>query len=263
MFIHTAPMSMEEIRRVAPAVFGKYPAAGRTDRYRMIDSAGVIERLGAHDYLPMDAGQDKPTRRDPMTVRHMVRFVHKDNFDRQAVQGETVPQILFWNSHNGRTKARLTLGMYRFVCANGMVCGTDTAVIAVPHSMEAANKAIIDGITTIDEEQKKQIACIDGWDKKELTDTAMHAFAEKALELRFGANSVNYSSTDALQAIRSEDEGRTLWKVLNRVQENLTTRPLSGVNGNGRSVVSRPINGIESDLRVNRALWDLAAAVAA
>jgi hypothetical protein len=49
-----------------------------------------------------------------------------------------------------------------------------------------------------------------------------------------------------------------LWSVFNRTQENLTKGGLHGRSSNGRRQHTRPVQGIDSDIRLNRALWLLA-----
>jgi hypothetical protein len=49
-----------------------------------------------------------------------------------------------------------------------------------------------------------------------------------------------------------------LWSVFNRVQENLVKGGLSGRAANGRQQSTRPVQGIDQNVRLNRALWLLA-----
>jgi hypothetical protein len=55
---------------------------------------------------------------------------------------------------------------------------------------------------------------------------------------------------------RFDDRRPDLWSVFNRTQENLTKGGLHG-SANGRRQ-TRPVQGIDSDIRLNRALWLLA-----
>jgi hypothetical protein len=67
---------------------------------------------------------------------------------------------------------------------------------------------------------------------------------------------------------RREDVGSDLWHTLNRVQENVIAGALSAVQRDAdgrrvRRVSTRRINGIDQDVRLNRALWSLAEKMAA
>ncbi|MFM9755269.1 DUF932 domain-containing protein, partial [Streptomyces turgidiscabies] len=54
------------------------------------------------------------------------------------------------------------------------------------------------------------------------------------------------------------DRKNDLWAVFNRVQENLVKGGLNGRTANGRNQRTRPVQGIDQNLRLNRALWLLA-----
>lgn len=61
---------------------------------------------------------------------------------------------------------------------------------------------------------------------------------------------------------RWEDAGNDLWKVFNRVQENVIAGGLSAIkrDENGRRVrrvSTRQVKGIDADVKLNRALWTL------
>lgn len=49
-----------------------------------------------------------------------------------------------------------------------------------------------------------------------------------------------------------------LWTTFNRVQKNMTKRGVYGRSRTGRRVKTRAINGIDQNVKVNRALWVLA-----
>ena len=46
--------------------------------------------------------------------------------------------------------------------------------------------------------------------------------------------------------------------MFNRTQENLTKGGLSGRSANGRRQQTRPVQGIDQNVRLNRSLWLLA-----
>jgi hypothetical protein len=61
-----------------------------------------------------------------------------------------------------------------------------------------------------------------------------------------------------LAARRLDDNYADLWSVFDRTQENLIRGGLVGRGGSGRRQRTRPVQGIDPDLRLNRALWLLA-----
>jgi len=61
-----------------------------------------------------------------------------------------------------------------------------------------------------------------------------------------------------LQAKRGEDRSGELWTTFHRAQENMTKSGVHGRSRTGRRVTTRLINGIDQNVKVNRALWVLA-----
>lgn len=251
-------LTNQDISKLAPAAVARRPDPARSERYAMIQTLPVIEQLRELGYEVTDAQQDNPRRRNPKHVRHLVRLVPSELLKEQA---GTLPQLLFWNSHNGRTMARLCAGFYRFVCANGMIVGEETAMYQIMHVGDVRSQ-IAHAVGKIAETHAQQVQEIERWTKIELSQRKVNRYAERAAELRWGDVAGNYPVNNILEARREQDEGRTLWKVFNRVQENLTRHSIEGLNANQRRVQSRPITGIGQSVDFNRALWHMTAEMA-
>lgn len=57
---------------------------------------------------------------------------------------------------------------------------------------------------------------------------------------------------------RYEDHQDDLWTVYNRIQESLLKGGLSGRTAQGKRTHTRAVNGIDGDIKLNRALWVMA-----
>ncbi|MBN0030737.1 DUF932 domain-containing protein, partial [Pseudomonas aeruginosa] len=66
------------------------------------------------------------------------------------------------------------------------------------------------------------------------------------------------TESQILMPRRGDDDRRDLWSVFNRTQENLIKGGLSDRAANGRRQTTRPVQGIDQSVRLNRALWLLA-----
>ncbi len=91
-----------------------------------------------------------------------------------------------------------------------------------------------------------------------LPPPAQQAFAKAALNYRFGEGHQPITESQALSARRWQDESSDLWAVYNRLQENLSKGGLSGRTVQGKRSRTRAVNGIDGDLKLNRALWVMA-----
>lgn len=91
-----------------------------------------------------------------------------------------------------------------------------------------------------------------------LTPPAQHALAKAALTYRFGEEHQPVAATQILTPRRYEDRKDDLWSVFNRIQENLLKGGLPGRTAKGKRTHTRAVNGIDGDIRLNRALWVMA-----
>jgi hypothetical protein len=252
------PLSNDQVKARALAAFSNKPSPDRSDRYAMVHTPDVIAGMRAQGYLPTAAGADKPTRRDPRFVRHMVRFTHEKALDPSAARvGNVVPQVLFWNSHNGRTMARMSIGFYRFVCANGLVVGTQVNEYAFRHA-GAVKTELLQALELADETARYGLERVQRFEGVKMKRAQIINFAQAAARLRFGASAEGYDPEAIANPAREEDSENNLWSVFNRVQERLMLGGLGGTSANGRRVLSRPITGITTDLAFNRGLWQIA-----
>jgi hypothetical protein len=225
-----------------------------TDRYQKIHTMDVLNILADEGWGVASVKADRPSVRDPRFVRHMIDLRHPDL---PKADDGSVARILFINSHNGRTQAHFRAGIYRFICSNGLVIGTDVAHATVRHTGTDAAE-IVRRIQETSKATTEAISSIARWSKVKMSKAKQLEFATAAAELRF-EDPQKYDPALLLTPKRHEDEGSDLWSVFNRVQEHGTQTRLEGRSVNGRRVVSRGIGGIAQSLEFNAGLWKLAA----
>jgi hypothetical protein len=97
---------------------------------------------------------------------------------------------------------------------------------------------------------------------KELTldEGEREAFAHSALALKYDpeVNPSPVSANAILVPRRGEDMANNLWTVFNRVQESIIRGGVRGQSASGKRIKTRAVTGIDSDVRLNRAMWMLA-----
>ncbi|MEL9426603.1 DUF932 domain-containing protein, partial [Escherichia coli] len=140
-----------------------------------------------------------------------------------------------------------------------LVCGDIVADVRVPHKGDVSGH-VIEGAYEV----------LSGFDRVKENRDAMRAvtldeceaevFARAALALKYEDPDKPAPITESqlLMPRRFDDRRPDLWSVFNRTQENLTKGGLSGRSASGRRQQTRPVQGIDSELRLNRALWLLA-----
>ncbi|MGU2390801.1 DUF932 domain-containing protein [Pseudomonas aeruginosa] len=251
-----SPLSDEQIRAVAPSIFAEAPHASRSERYSYIPTATVLQELRGEGFEPFMVCQTRVRQDDRRDfTKHMIRLRHASQIDARGEANE----IILLNSHDGTSSYQMLAGMFRFVCQNGLVCGDTVADVRVHHKGNIAEQ-VIEGAYEV----------LHGFEQAQASREAMRAvtldggeaevFARAALALKYDDpdKPAPITESQVLAARRLDDNRADLWSVFNRTQENLIRGGLLGRGGNGRRQRTRPVQGIDQDLRLNRALWLLA-----
>ncbi|KUZ34785.1 DUF932 domain-containing protein [Burkholderia territorii] len=255
-----SPLLDDQIRRVAPSIFADGKHESRSERYTYIPTIKVLRGLRNEGFQPFMICQTRVRDEGKREfTKHMLRLRHADQ-----ITGEEADEIVLLNSHDGTSSYQMLAGTFRFVCQNGMVAGENVADIRVPHKGNVVQNVIngafdvLDGFTLI-REQKDSMRAVT------LDRDEQHAFARSALALRYDPTDADapapISESQLLAPRRFEDRRDDLWTVFNRVQENLTKGGLHGRSHSGRAMSTRPITGIDQNVKLNRALWMLADAM--
>ena len=249
------PLTEDQLRRVAPSIFAEAAHDSRSERYAYIPTIAVVRGLQREGFEPFMVAQAR-TRDDSRRehTKHMLRLRH-----RSQTLGLDTNEIILINSHDGSSAYRMTAGSYRLVCSNGMVCFQADEDISIPHKGNIQERVVssafevLDGFTRVVQERE-------GMQALTLNAGEQTAFAHAALELRFDTTDKPAPVTEAqvLAVRRPEDRPNDLWTVTNRVQEALVRGGLDGRLANGRRAATRAVQGIDQNLRLNRALWVLA-----
>ena len=249
------PLSDDQIRTVAPSIFAETPHESRSQRYSYIPTAAVLAELRKEGFQPFMVCQTRvrhEERRD--YTKHMLRLRHASQID-----GTEASEIILLNSHDGTSSYQMLAGMFRFVCQNGLVCGDTFADVRVPHKGNVTDH-VIEGAYEVLHGFERVQHSRDAMGAITLDDGEAEVFARSALTLKYddSGKAVPITESQILRPRRFDDNGSDLWSVFNRVQENLVKGGLTSRTANGRQRQTRPVQGIDQNVRLNRALWLLA-----
>jgi hypothetical protein len=115
------PLSMNELRRRAPSAFAVTAHESRSSRYTYVPTVAVIEGMLKAGFQPFNATQSRSRIEGKSEfTKHMIRFRSQDT-SAALVVGDTVPEIVLINSHDGTSAYQLSAGFYRLVCSNGLM----------------------------------------------------------------------------------------------------------------------------------------------
>ncbi len=261
------PLDDGMLRNLAPSAFATEPHSSRSSRYAYIPTAEVIAGLRANGFLPFFAkqgGTRDASRRE--FTKHLIRFRYQGEIPELRHVGQTFPEIVLLNSHDGSSAYQIMAGLFRLVCLNGMVVADkEVGTVRVPHKGNIVHQ-VVEGSYTVLEESRRALDAAGVWGGVNLSRNEQHAMAEAAHVLRFGDGEGDATETpirpDQLLAPRRHDDaGADLWRTFNRVQENAIRGGLTAwgrdANNRRRRVTTREVKGIDQDVRLNKALWVL------
>jgi len=259
-------LSEDRLRQLVPSVFATTAHESRSDRFAPIPTIEIIRGLAREGFAVVGARQARAKqegRRD--YTKHLLRI---RQLDKQISVGDTVFEMLMKNANDGSCVYDFFASLFKVACLNGMVVDERTiSSVKVRHSgspREVMGK-VIEGTYSVMKEGERALEYPRKWSTLQLSPPERLALAEQAHFLRFADNEGNVTTPvkpeQFLQVSREEDRKPDLWSTFNVIQENAVKGGVTGVgrDANNRTFrrTTRPINGIDQDVKLNRALWQL------
>lgn len=267
------PLSFDSLRRLVPSAFAETAYGKVSDKYQYIPTYPLIEVLEQQGWQPIKAYESR-TRIDEKKgyVKHLIRFVNTDM--KLPAVGETFQSLVLTNAHDATSAYHVYNAVFRLVCSNGMVRseGGKQDVIKIRHSGRAIQQ-LREAHTNLLETAAETAKEVEDFSVIDLTPDERGIFARAALDLRWTPEeseledgtiklieTAPVKSSDLLYIRRSQDRAiaNTLWGTLNIAQENLMQGGLRGRTANGGRTTTREIKSVDTDVRLNKALWRLA-----
>lgn len=234
-----------------------YAHHGVSDRYNHVTTIDVVNSL-------RDSGWDvtkTATARTRIEDRRgfQKHFVWMHHSKKKMTVGDCEMRILLVNSHDGTSSLQIAAALYRLVCSNGMVVDQGQfAAIRIRHSQEDILQRTMEGANHIAALAPAIDANIKTMQSIELSPEQQALFAQQTSKLVWPDKSEDWLDPNLLlNARRGADVGNDLWRVYNRVQENVMRGGLE-VNSASRFKHTRSINSMIRDVEVNRDLFALA-----
>ena len=190
----------------------------------------------------------------------MIRFRREDQLQQAEAR-----EVIMINSHDGSSAYKLSAGVFRLVCSNGLVVGKEDTRQTVRHSGNVLDE-VIEGACRIVADFDQVTHDMEVMKSIKLEKPLMLAYAEAAIEARFDGEVKPVTAEQVLRPRRQADTGADIWTVFNRVQENVIKGGLYGTSkdAHGRTLhrKTREVKGIDQNDVLNRALWRLSMEVA-
>jgi hypothetical protein len=109
-----------------------------SDRYGFVPTLDVVDALSAENWLPVSASERQSRSLERIGYQtHMIRF---QNPNIEIINGvdKLTPEIVLFGSHDGSSAIQLMAGLFRFLCANGLICANEMfGKFKIRHSINA------------------------------------------------------------------------------------------------------------------------------
>jgi hypothetical protein len=242
-----------ELREKCPAAFSTIPSEKMSDKYTMLSTINILDKFEEFGYFPTASknSMNRATKsKDPFGY-HSIRFRHKDFLNLRL--NEYAPELVYFNSHNGRIIAKIMAGIFKMICSNGLVIASSSFGFASHKHMGIESEDLESVIFDFAKNTDNIMSNVEKYRQVELNESERFDFAKNAKNNIYGVNSkMDYKSL--LKPRRDEDNQNDLFTVFNVVQENVIKGGIE-FSGAKRKVRTKGINSVQKDLDVNAFLW--------
>lgn len=269
---HDVEMSNDFILQSAPSVFAHTPRDDVSDRYGFIPTIQVVDALRDEGWMPVDAAQKNVRKKENLTfTKHLVRFRRLND---DIMLGDSAVELLLTNSHDRSSGFILHAGMFRMACANGIVIADSTfQKVSIRHSQNAPGQ-VIDASHEVIDDVPMIAESVGEMRNIELTQKERGIFAGTAYDYAYSDDDFLPDGSprvltekrniveQLLKPMRFGDVGTDLWITFNVLQEKILRGGIRTVRRSGRGAVrahtSRKVHSIDRDIKLNKALWEMA-----
>jgi len=237
--------------------FGHSQSPYVTERYKIADSRIIADTLSQYGWQlqGLSAARVRKSKDgNPYTLNKDGYQKHLMFFEKQGVEldhGNRMT-IVVRNSYDTNTSVNLFSGIYRLVCANGLIVG-DTLVPgeSIKHVGESFWYELLTAIGNIAAKTENCTEQLKRMQNKIVNQTDAHFLNHAATALRTEKQFVGSSPR------RVEDLKNDLYTTYNRLQEDLIKGGITVRDKDGQLSKMRALNAPDEIVRVNTELFNL------
>jgi hypothetical protein len=225
------------------------PHHSRSDKYKFVSTADVIARFESRGWVVEQTSMSN-ARTHKGYQKHVVTM--KPSGGRTIKVGDTEARLMIFNSHNGSSSLQIKMGLFRLVCANGLVVPNGIYEgVKLRHTGKDLEYKLDEALERIEiaAEKLNQL-----WNKtqRQITVEERKQLLRVATDLRHGEDQP--LDPDMLTTNRPEDLDNTIWTVFNTLQENV----IRGYYNREDERSVRGITSIDRQRKINEQLFDAA-----
>jgi hypothetical protein len=244
-------ISLENLKQTVPSVFATEASNSRTSKYVFVPTTEILENFQKEGWEVSSARQMGKS----LYSTHEVRLRN----GQMPKVGDCFLEAIIRNSHNGLSSLRITAGLHRLICSNGLTIPESVSEsFSVRHSyldydmVKSFTDEFANNLTTIENSIGKMSSRV-------LTEGEQVGYVKSAAHVRWkeGKMPESIKIEDILNPLRDGDRGNDMWTTFNVVQEKFTRGGI-GYKAGKRHTSMRELKNIVSTNKINTELWELA-----
>ena len=228
-----------------------------SSRYNVINTMDVVQRFERFGFelSSIDAANVRTIERQNKG-KHMVRM--RADF---KMAGGLVPEVIINNSYDGTKALNIRIGIFRFVCSNGLIAGHNLVPnLQVMHHNGSWGNEINNFIDTYETKHRLQQEWVNEMQDRQMTLDEAYYMAEQALKIRHSDKRLSNEAVDPLELLlvkRREDKGDSAWLRFNVLQEHLVNGEYNKYMNDGSIGKAKILTSVDELVRFNVGLSDM------
>ena len=239
-----------------------------SSKYSFIPTNRILNTLKEAGWFPVKAQESRVRKAEKQGFqKHLIRLQntrYNNSASLQPLSSRLTPEILLSSAHDGCASFLLMAGIFRQVCANGLIVADSMFGAHKIRHMGYTDDKVKEAIYNVVESTPKIFNRVQEFQSIQLKEEERIAFAQSALHLRFDDEQLKEINTSAtiqrlLAPRRPEDSNATLWNTFNVIQEKFLKGGRFSIPKE-RSVCAnktREVKSISENIRLNKSLWAL------
>ena len=259
----------ETINKDGNPIYATAKGTNTSDNFKFQDSQVIINALQASGFY-LDSSSIGNPRKDENRGFQKHLMIFRSGWTETKIDDGNELTILVQNAHNGTSSVRFSIGIYRAVCANGLIVGDTLHEYRVNHRGKDFERNIIEAIANVRHKFTDIKAVVHKMQNTELSYEDRRDLAFQAVKVRLGKQGkflekIYLHTYDTLLKLlisrRLEDQPKDLYTVFNRIQENMMKGKIKYQkqledNTFKTSSLRGIKKGSETDIKFNSGFWN-------
>jgi len=237
-------------------------AISTSNKYKHQSSVELINIISNMGLEYQGASFGKPRKQENKGFqKHIMTFSNED----LRIDDHNQLTLLVTNSHDGTSSLKFDIGVFRAICANGLIAGDSFDSLKVMHKGNNFKSNVYNSISTILKNKSNIVDIITEAKNKELSLREIYDLYSKAVNFKVCGKDALKWDDQSFNPRRNEDCNNDLYTVFNRIQEVLVKGGLQYAyvdrNNENELVLKRnttkAIKGVDNLIKTNKFCWNL------